>query len=260
MTPALDKQLDDVIRSTVKYSVGTEEKVGLLFSGGVDSAVLAVVARKFADVTLYVAGTPGSHDMIAGQESGYVLDLPVVPIIISKRKVLDSLEDLVCNHGLDNPKWATALIAFNIIVKNTTEDVIMSGQGADEQFGGYRKYADLPGEEAMNMMDSDLSELLDHEKALYHTIVNDHKKTLAMPFLEPAVVEFSSGLPFGAKLAGGRNKVILRDTARLLGVPVAIAERKKKAIQYGTGVSKILKAHLKEKGVTLPELMAAFCQ
>lgn len=250
-------KLTETIRSSVKGCIGQNDKVGLLFSGGVDSATLAVVASKYADVTLYLAGTPDSHDMKWGTDVGYALDLPVVKIEISENDVMASLEDLVCNHGLDNPRWMTTFVAFNIVAPQVKEALIMSGQGADELFGGYRKYAECSREEAEKMMMGDLEELLELETPLYRKIALSRKKELAVPFLEPEVVAMGKSLPFEEKLDGKRNKVALRAAARTLGVPESIAEHPKKAMQYGSGVSKILKAHLREVGLSLSELMSS---
>lgn len=220
-----------------------------------DSTCLAVAARKHADVTLYLAGAPDSHDMIWGKEVAYTLDLPTVEIEVTKESVLASLDDLVKNHGLDVPRWTTTFIGFNIVAPRMKEKLIISGQGADELFGGYKKYTEMNQNDAENMMLADLKELRDGEAPMYKKIAASYGKKLAVPFLEQGIVDFAASVPFEHKLAGGRNKVILRDAARILGVSEAVAERPKKAMQYGSGISKILKAHLKEIGQTLAELM-----
>jgi asparagine synthase (glutamine-hydrolysing) len=249
-------KLAETLRSSVKRCIGQDDRVGLLFSGGVDSATLAVVARKFADVTLYLAGTPDSHDMIWGTEVGYSLDLPVIKIDVSKKTVLTSLEDLVWNHGLDNPRWMTPFIAFNIVAPKVKERLIMSGQGADELFGGYRKYAECTKEAAEKMMQADLEELLELETPLYRQIVLSMGKEMSVPFLDSEVAAMGKSLPFEEKLDGEKNKVALRKAARELGVPKSIAEHQKKAMQYGSGVSKILKGHLREVDLNLSELIS----
>ncbi len=250
------EKLAETIRSSVERCIGQNDKVGLLFSGGVDSAALAVVARKFADVTLYLAGTPDSHDMKWGTEVGYALDLPVVKMDVSKNDVMTSLEDLVCIHGLDNPRWMTTFIAFNIVASQVKETLIMSGQGADELFGGYRKYTECSRNDGEKMMLADLEELLELEMPMYRQIALSMEKELAVPYLEPEVVAMGKSLPFEEKLDGERNKIVLRAAARALGVPESIAEHPKKAMQYGSGVSKILKAHLREVGLSLSELIS----
>ena len=252
-----EQELASLVRSSVKDCIGRERKLGLLFSGGVDSATLAVIARKFTDVTLYVAGTPDSHDMKAGVEVGHILDLPVVPIMISGKKVVTSLEELVQVHGLDDPRWATTFITFNIVAGNIEERLMMSGQGADELFGGYRKYTRCPADQVEKMMHEDLNELLELEAPLYRRIAGSLGKSLTIPFLQPGIVEYAQALPINANFDGERNKAVLRSAARSLGLPGVVAERPKKAMQYGSGVSKLLRSHLKELGTTLPEFMSA---
>ncbi|KYK30591.1 MAG: hypothetical protein AYK23_00950 [Candidatus Proteinoplasmatales archaeon SG8-5] len=226
-----------------------------MFSGGVDSTCLAIAARKHADVTLYLCGTPDSQDMTWGREVAYTLDLPTVEVEVTKENVLASLEDLVNNHGLDNPRWATTFIGFNMAVPMVEEGLVMSGQGADELFGGYRKYAETAPEEAEKMMLADLKELRDEEAPLYRRIADSQGKRLSVPFLEQKIVDYGIRLPYDTKLSENRNKAVLRDAARLLGVPEVVAERPKKAMQYGSGVSKILKEYLKEAGMDLSDVM-----
>jgi asparagine synthase (glutamine-hydrolysing) len=249
-------ELSETVRSSVKRGIGHNDKVGLFFSGGVDSAALAVVARKFANVTLYLAGTPDSHDMEWGLKVGYTLDLPVTTIAISKEKVIASFEDLVDTHGIDNPRWMTTFIAFNLIIPHVKESLIISGQGADELFAGYRKYAGCPNDEAERMMLADLKELQELEVPLYRKIAGSLGKELVFPFLEPEVVSIGNITPFEEKLDNERNKIVLRNAARELGVPVSISEHPKKAMQYGSGVTKIMKAYLREVDMSLSELIS----
>jgi asparagine synthase (glutamine-hydrolysing) len=249
------KTLAELIRSAVKDSIGSEKKVGLLFSGGVDSTCLAIAARKHARVTLYLVGTPDSHDMRWGREAAYTLDLPIVEVGVTEENVLASLKDLVRNHGLGIPRWTTTFIGFNIAVPLVNEELIMSGQGADELFGGYRKYGEMSREEAERTMLADLRELRDEEVPLYQKIAASRGKGLEVPFLDKDLADFAAEIPLNQKLTGNRNKAIFRDAVKVLGVPEAVAERPKKAMQYGSGISKILKAYLKDAGQDLSELM-----
>jgi asparagine synthase (glutamine-hydrolysing) len=55
-------------------------------------------------------------------------------------------------------------------------------------------------------------------------------------------------------LRGEENKAILRDVGRALGLG-PIADRKKKAAQYGSGIMNVMKAMAKRDGVTLSEMV-----
>jgi asparagine synthase (glutamine-hydrolysing) len=105
-------------------------------------------------------------------------------------------------------------------------------------------------------MRADLEELLELEIPLYRHILSSIEKELAVPYLDTEVVAMGKSLPFEEKLDGKRNKIALRSAARALGVPESIAEHPKKAMQYGSGVSKLLRVHLREIGLELSELIS----
>ena len=54
-------ELSDLIKSSIQQSL--EDKVAISFSGGVDSTLIATVAKKHADVELFSAGVEGSQDL-----------------------------------------------------------------------------------------------------------------------------------------------------------------------------------------------------
>jgi asparagine synthase (glutamine-hydrolysing) len=250
------ERLACLLSDSVKKCIGDEKKAALLFSGGLDSTVLAVLARKRADLALYVVGTPDSPDMRNAAETAYVLDMPLVKREIGKIELLASLEKLVTEHDFKIPRCATTFIASHLALSSVKERIVLSGQGADELFGGYKKYAELSRDDAEKSMLADLSELLESEMPAYRALASKLGKEVRFPFLEPDVAEFAKSLPMECKLAGSADKIILRRAAGLLGVPDIAAGREKKAMQYGSGISKVLRAHLKAEGKTLSELMA----
>lgn len=249
------KKLADLLRSSTRACIGNETDVAVLFSGGLDSAVLAVIARKFCDVKLYVCGTAGSHDVLWATESAYMLDLPLTHIEVTRERVLESLSRLVNTHGLDEPGWATTLIAFEIVSSGVEEGLMLSGQGADELFGGYVKYSRISPSDAERMMSGDLKELMQSESTMYDKVAETKGKVLGLPYLSADMVRFSESIPIDQKLGEEANKTVLREAAITLGVPGSMAWKQKKAMQYGSSVSKLLRSHLKGKGTDLEGFM-----
>ena len=126
------EELADILRKSVENSLVNKNSIGLMFSGGVDSAILAVVARKFCDVNLYVAGMEGTHDIEWGSETGELLDLPVTKIIFTKEDVLQSIKNVVNIHKMENPRWMSTFTAFDLTLSKINEYLVLCGQGADE--------------------------------------------------------------------------------------------------------------------------------
>jgi asparagine synthase (glutamine-hydrolysing) len=73
------------------------------------------------------------------------------------------------------------------------------------------------------------------------------------PFLSLPVVGIALRTPGELKVVGGERKVILRRLASRLGVPEWIANREKKAMQYGSRAQKLLEKLAKKEGLSLRE-------
>ena len=239
------EELANILRTSVKNSLAGKDEISIMFSGGVDSAILAVLARKFCDVKLFVAGMEGTNDLLWGTEAGELLDLPVEQIIFAKEDVLQSMKNVVLQHNMDNPRWMSTFTAFDIVLSRLGEPVAFCGQGADELFGGYKKYREMSPEDAEARMITDYEELAFQEFPVYSAMASHYDVELIAPFLNKDIVNYSGQVSIEQKL-GDDNKEILRQAAEILGVPGSMARRPKKAMQYGSGVSKVIKSYIKK--------------
>jgi asparagine synthase (glutamine-hydrolysing) len=81
---------------------------------------------------------------------------------------------------------------------------------------------------------------------------------LRLPFATYKIAKFAVSLPIELKLERSQNtlrKLVLRNAAKNLGIPENIVEKHKKAIQYTTGVSRVLEKICKKKKITLKEYL-----
>jgi len=142
-------------------------------------------------------------------------------------------------------------------------DVLLSGQGADELFGGYRRYLNIYKTKGFEKVAESLfrDTLTSYETNFQRDepLCTYHKIELRLPFVDTSVVRFALSLPVSLKIQSADDclrKRILRQLAKALGVPAFVAERPKKAIQYSTGVDKALRDLAKTKGSTLHEYVS----
>ena len=264
--------LMDDLYSAVLKRVENITDVGLIFSGGVDSTILALILKEIAqkrndtntvkegivkplNVKLYSVGVENSQDIEFSKKIAEELNLPLKTIIIDETTVKESIKPVLTAIEDDNIMKLGVGMTIYLATKAMKEDgikVALSGQGADELFGGYNRY--LKHFEENSLMDAYFS--LDEE--IYHDIANMYHVNLErddavsmangvelrVPFLDKDIIDLALDIPGKYKIKNGEDllrKHILRDVAKFIGVPDYIALRPKKAAQYGSGINKILK-------------------
>lgn len=199
----------------------------LLLSGGLDSSIIAGLLLKLgADVDFYSISN--------GEDEQYVKDCEYYWNVESKRLKYDiDLESEEGKKGLidiyktwnESPVDMGSVVPqyhlFDAIKKGSNTRIVISGDGADELFGGYRR---------INEYDSQQSDIF-HELTSYHLPRLDklsmaHTLELRSPFLNHDIVRFALSLPFEERT----NKKILKDTFKGL-VPDSVIERSKLALK-----------------------------
>ena len=230
---------------SVEKAVGGEETVGVAFSGGLDSSVVAKCAARHARVVACTAYVRGSRDSTGAREAASSLGIQLVATELDKKGVQEMLPaiDLPFVPDLmDRSLWCLYRAASRSAQLSGAK-VLLLGQLADELFGGYAKYAEAlarKGEkEAAAMMGKDVREYAARGRIRDVAACGDLAEP-RFPFEAPEVVEFANSLPLSFKIRGGERKAVLRRAAQLLGVPRVIAEAPKKAAQYSSGVQKLV--------------------
>ena len=263
--------LADDICGSVEKRVENITDVGLIFSGGVDSTILAVILKEISkkrqnkinngenikplNIKLYSVGIENSQDIKFSEKIADDLGLELKTVIIDENTVRDSVKDVLTAIEDANIMKLGVGMTIYLATKAIHEDgikVALSGQGADELFGGYNRY--LKHFDNNTLFDAyfDLDEEIYHDTAnIYHVnLERDDAVSMAngvelrVPFMDKSIINLALDIPASFKIKNGEDllrKHILRDVAKDIGVPDYIAERPKKAAQYGSGINKILK-------------------
>ncbi|MCS3921760.1 asparagine synthase (glutamine-hydrolyzing) [Methanococcus voltae PS] len=249
-------ELNNVLNQAVSKRVRGLEKVGIIYSGGVDSTLVAKLASENCkEVILYTVGTEGSEDVYYAEKAAKDLNLKLRKKTLTEDdfekyllKVANAIDELnVMKLGVGIPIYAASEMANEDGIK-----VVLSGQGADELFAGYNRYKRTLAEKGKEGL----------EKELYHDSMNIYKVNLErddhctmangvelrVPFLDKNVVNVALSMPVEYKITKDEDaensknehwKRILRDVSRDY-VPDYIADRPKKAAQYGSGSEKTI--------------------
>lgn len=253
------KQLKQIIRELLKI-----DSVGILYSGGLDSSVIAKILTNYLSPSSIVAvcvGLPNSYDLQNAIKGATELGLQLQPCFLTKDLVVESIQSLKQMNVIHNPVDLTISIPMFLGMKtlsnNRQINTVFLGQGADELFGGYEKYEQLYekyGEEATNKtMISDLKNLLDHQVPMERRIAEFLNINTFYPFLDPRMISSIQSLPVTSHIIRSSQgtitrKALLRKMATKLSLSETITTQPKKAIQYGSGTVKLLRKYVKSIG------------
>lgn len=218
----------------------------LAFSGGLDSVVLAYLASKTGKrITCVTVATEGALDLSWAEESAYTLGVDLKKIVVPP----DRLEELAALflRRLLRPSLMDLSLAslFYMVASSVRGEVVVSGQGADEMFGGYHKYVVAYGQRGPKYVEGIMARdlLRIHET----NIERDYLaccmsgKRLVLPYLSRPLYDMAASIPAEYKfLQDGKlvGKALLRAAAKRLGVPETLVERPKKAAQYSSNIQR----------------------
>ncbi|WP_436927266.1 asparagine synthase-related protein [Halosimplex amylolyticum] len=240
----------DAVRSAIDET-GTEG-LAVAFSGGVDSAALA--ARLGAP--LYVAGFPGSHDVEAARTAASTLGRDLRVVELAHEDVERAIPRVVAATGRTNAMDVSIALPLYLVAERAAADGfdrLAVGQGADELFGGYAKVARAPEDErvAADTVRGARREVVETLPAQLErdglTLRGAGVEPVA-PLLDDRVVAAALALS-GPMLVTdrGERKWALRLAVREW-VPDRVAFREKKAVQYGSLVSRELDRLARQAG------------
>jgi len=215
--------------------------VGVLFSGGVDSSLLAWELRLRPSTVLLTMGRKGSADLTAGKAGAERIGLPWEGREVGETEV--RAVALRFETELDGVPHLTrsVLVSLALAMEGATPSVLLCGQGADELFLGYAHYRGLGPLEAERRSREDLSRL--HERDWPRTLEIARKvgKQLVAPYLSDRFESAALRIPINVRLPGDHPKRFFREWALERGVPPELVERPKKAVQYGSGVDPLVR-------------------
>jgi len=235
-----DMSLEDAIVKAV--SLRSTEGI-CAFSGGVDSSLLAYLAKR----PCLAIGLAGSHDLARARLAAEAMNLPCTCIEITPDDVREGLNAVI--SVIPEPTAVNTAIAVSqyLITRSARQlghERVLTGQGADELFGGYARYLTCtdPGSELVRDFAGLASQGLRDQSvaALNNTY-------LSQPFLDVRVVRAARSIPAREMVRDGVGKWPLREVAAR-HIPREIAFYRKKAMQYGTGIARVLQMFARNNG------------
>jgi asparagine synthase (glutamine-hydrolysing) len=245
------ESLTTLLSEALAKMVSKQKRIGILFSGGLDSSIIAKLSKDLGSkCTLYCAGTPSSRDMVNARRMSSALDIQLVQKEISYDEIADKLLDVIkLVESTDMIHVSTSVPIFFAVKESakTGERIILHGQGADELYGGYERYESALAKYGYAAVCSEmLNDVMELANVIpqYDQMGTSVSAQMLAPFLDASVLRFSLGIPIRFKLhkEGLRvtRKYILWQVASRLGIPTELLPTQKVAAQFGSGVARIM--------------------
>ncbi len=224
--------------------------VGVSLSGGLDSSIVATIAKEFnPDLKLFTGAikkAPGP-DLEHAKLMADFLGLEHHICLITDEDIMEFIPDAVWFLESFDEDCISGIISNYFVSKLAKEhtDSILVGEGADELFGGYRMVLKSPkvtGDEhreelAQRLLDISYNTALRRLDRGWMANAVDYQT----PFLDQKVVAFSQKIPMKWKIYGENQveKYILREAFRDM-LPEKIANREKLRFAMGVGTDAVM--------------------
>jgi asparagine synthase (glutamine-hydrolysing) len=221
----------------------------LAFSGGLDSSLIAALCR---EAELYSVGMAGSHDVRQTEKAADLLGSNNKLHLheLTMEEVESALPDIMRATESSDPLKVSIALPLFFASKDAHNDgvrVMLSGQGADELFAGYKRYESMEPGELENALRNDLDSIAANNLERDDAVTMANAVELRVPYLDKEVVELALRIAPQLKICNGVRKYILRLAAAKL-LPEELAWKEKKAAQYSSGVYSALKKLAKKNG------------
>jgi asparagine synthase (glutamine-hydrolysing) len=134
----------EALRDSVEAHLVADVPVGVLMSGGVDSTLIAALAAKLVpNINTYTISNPDHPEIDEAKYANWnakLLGSRHVVVPVRPRDMVGQLDLLVRSSG--EPFGDAAFLPLSVLCARVSEDlkVVLAGEGADEIFGGYRRY------------------------------------------------------------------------------------------------------------------------
>lgn len=238
-------EVGELLRSSLKLRLGKAGAVGVAFSGGLDSSLLALSCSTDYRVVLISVFASGSWDAASVRGAADELGLELVEVKVGEVDVERALRE-AGGHLAEMRPMDRALTAGFFLASTEARDQgldrLVAGQGADEIFGGYNRHLELASLDPAGLNRRLVDELPLLEAGLRRdelAIVRGGCEA-SFPYADLPLARLALSLPPGYLISNGVRKVVLRRLATKLGLPPSMAWARKKAFQYSSGIQSLL--------------------
>jgi asparagine synthase (glutamine-hydrolysing) len=239
------EEIRETLEATVVKRLMSDVPLGAFLSGGLDSSLIAALARKHMDqLHTFSVGIEGSRDLEAARVVSNHLDTIHHEYILTEQEVREKLPEIIYYlESFDQdlvrsaiPCYFTSRLAADYV------KVILTGEGADELFGGYSYYKDIGDSEFLHReLRRSVASLHNINLQRVDRMTMAHAIEGRVPFLDLTMIRLGQLIPTEMKIAGSPpiEKWILRKAFEDL-LPKEIIWRVKEQFDEGSGTVEML--------------------
>jgi len=260
--PASSSSVREGLMAAVKRQLMSDVPYGVLLSGGLDSSVISAIAERYSELRIedesrtrawwprlhsFAVGLEGAPDLAKARQVADHIGTVHHEIHYTIQEGLDALRDVIYHietYDITTVRASTPMYLLARVIKSMGIKMVLSGEGADEVFGGYLYFHKAP--DARSFHEETVRKL---SKLHLYDCLRANKSLAAwgvegrVPFLDKEFLDVAMGLGPSAKMCGkgpdGKSvieKKIVRDAFSDL-LPEEIVWRQKEQFSDGVGYS-----------------------
>ncbi len=255
--PANITELHDSLEAAVRRQLMSDVPYGVLLSGGLDSSVISAIAEKFSEHRIednsqtraywprlhsFAVGLKGAPDLAKAKMVADHIGTVHHEINYTVQEGIDALRDVIYfieTYDVTTVRASTPMYLLARVIKSMGIKMVLSGEGADEVFGGYLYFHKAPDAKAFH--DETVRKL---SKLHYYDCLRANKSLSAwgvegrVPFLDKEFLDVAMRINPEAKMCPGSTieKKIVREAFSDM-LPEEIVWRQKEQFSDGVGYS-----------------------
>ncbi|WP_298487832.1 asparagine synthase B [uncultured Maribacter sp.] len=251
------QEVKEALEAAVHRQLMSDVPYGVLLSGGLDSSVTSAVAKKYAQKRVesgdtkdawwpqlhsFSVGLEGSPDLAAAQKVADHIGTVHHEIKFTIQEGLDAIKDVIYNietYDITTIRSSTPMYLMARVIKSMGIKMVLSGEGADEIFGGYLYFHKAPNaqefhEETVRKLDKlHMYDCLRANKSLAAWGIEGR-----VPFLDKEFMDVAMRINPKDKMINGERmeKWVVRKAFEDM-IPESVAWRQKEQFSDGVGYS-----------------------
>lgn len=250
-------QVRQALEDAVHRQLMSDVPYGVLLSGGLDSSITSAIAKKYAERRIeaddkeqawwpqlhsFSVGLEGSPDLAAAQKVADHIGTVHHEIKFTIQEGLDAIKDVIYNletYDITTIRASTPMYLMARVIKSMGIKMVLSGEGADELFGGYLYFHKAPN--AQEFHEETVRKL---SKLHMYDCLRANKSLAAwgiegrVPFLDKEFMDVAMRINPQDKMINGERmeKWVLRKAFEDM-LPESVAWRQKEQFSDGVGYS-----------------------